>query len=277
MRSGRATMAAVASVLAAALTSPVAAADLPLWELGLGVAGVRLPHYRGAERAADWLLPMPHAVYRGDILRADRDGLKWLLLDSERLNLDLSANATAPSRSKDEPVRVGMADLDGTLEIGPNLNLSLARGPGWRLQARLPLRAAFTLSSRPRAIGWSALPNLGLDGRVGDWNLGAQIGAVWGSRALHAYFYDVAPADVTPTRPLYRAAGGDAGWQSTLSLSRRDGARWIGAFLRADSLAGSALRSSPLVSRTQSLSVGIGVSWVLWQSSVRVADRDELR
>lgn len=269
--------AAMALALTLAGAAPARAADVPLWELGLGAAAVRLPHYRGAERSASWLLPLPYAIYRGEVLRADRDGLKLLLLDSERVHFDFSANATAPSDNGDEPARAGMPDLDATVEVGPNLNLRLASGPGWRLEARLPVRAAFTLASQPRAIGWSALPNLGYDRRIGPWNIGAQAGWVWGSRRLHAYFYDVEPAYVAATRPLHRAGAGHAGWQATLSLSRRDGPRWIGAFVRADSLSGSALRDSPLVSRSNNLSVGIGVSWVLWQSGVRVADPDELR
>lgn len=277
----RAAALAAAMAAAAAVTAPAAraqaASERPLWELGAGVAAASLPHYRGAANSRAWLLPLPYFVYRGEILRADREGLKMLLLDRQRLHLDLSASATAPADSDDEPARHGMADLDGTLEVGPNLNWRLAQGPDWRLEARLPLRAAFTLARQPRAIGWSALPNLNLDRRVGAWALGAQLGWAWGSRRLNGYFYDVGAADATPARPLYRAGSGHAGWQATLSLSRRDGARWIGAFLRADSLAGSALRESPLVRRTNNLSVGIGMSWVFLQSGQLVPERDEFR
>lgn len=254
-----------------------AAGELPLWELGVGVAALSLPHYRGAEHARNWLLPIPYAVYRGEFLRADREGLKLLLLERERLHFDLSANATAPAASDDEPARHGMADLDGTLELGPNLNWRVAAGPGWRLEARLPLRAAITLSTHPRAIGWSALPNLNLDRVHGPWRLGVQLGLLWGSRGTNGYFYDVGPADATPTRPAYRAPAGRAGWQATLAASRRDGGRWFGAFVRADTLAGSELRASPLVRRASNLTLGLGVSWVLVQSGQGVPDRDEFR
>jgi hypothetical protein len=82
-------------------------ADAPLWELGLGVAGLRLPHYRGAQESRSWLLPLPYAVYRGEVLRANRDGVKAMLLDSERIDFDISVSATAPTRSADEPVHAG--------------------------------------------------------------------------------------------------------------------------------------------------------------------------
>ena len=265
------------AALALAAAGPAPAADRPLWELGLGVAGLSLPHYRGAEKSSRWLLPVPYAVYRGEFLRADREGLKVLLVDRDRIDFDLSASATAPADNGDEPARAGMPDLAGTVELGPNLNWRLARGPGWKLQARLPVRAAFTLESRSQAIGWSAMPHLNLDREWQGWNLGAQVGWLWGSRRLNAYFYDVAPAYATPDRPAYQARAGHAGWQATLSLSRRDGHRWIGAFVRADSLAGSALRDSPLVRRSSHLSAGFAVSWVLWQSARRVSDPDALR
>lgn len=269
--------AVLCTALALLSGGPALAAERPLWELGLGVAGLSLPHYRGAEKSSRWLLPVPYAVYRGEILRADREGVKVLLVDRDRIDFDLSASATAPADNGDEPARAGMPDLAGTVEFGPNLNWRLARGPGWKLEARLPVRAAFTLESRSRSIGWSALPNLNLDREVQGWNLGAQVGWLWGSRRLHAHFYDVAPEYATPTRPVYRAGSGHAGWQATMSLSRRDGNRWIGAFVRADSLAGSALRDSPLVRQSNNLSFGVAVSWVLWQSARLVPDPDALR
>ena len=45
----------------------------PLWELGLGVAGLRLPDYRGADQSRAYALPLPYIVYRGTWLKADRE------------------------------------------------------------------------------------------------------------------------------------------------------------------------------------------------------------
>ena len=260
------------------LVAPVVrAADLPLWELGLGVAGLSLPHYRGAEKSTRWLLPVPYAVYRGEVLRADRDGLKAMLFDTDRVDFDVSLAASAPSRSADEPVRQGMPDLAGTLEFGPNLNLRVARGPGWKMEFRLPVRAAVTLKSSPKSIGWAATPNLNVDHAIGPWNVGVQAGLLWGSRRLHGHFYDVAPEYATAGRPAYRADSGYAGWQATLGVSRRDGGRWFGAFVRTSSLAGSVVADSPLVRRTNNVNFGVAMSWVLWRSERLVPDRDELR
>lgn len=273
-------MTAVARALASVLlglsaAAPAAAAGaLPLWELGVGVGALHMPHYRGAGQAHDWLLPVPYAVYRGEILRASREGVRALLVQTERVDLDLSLSANPPAKSADDSARAGMSDLAANVEFGPSLNLTLAHGDGWTFDFRAPLRAVLTVQSHPRMIGWTAAPRLNLDLSPGGWDLGLQAGPLWGSRALHAYYYDVGPADATVDRPQYRARGGFAGWQATTSLSRRVGNRWIGMFLRWDSVDGAVFADSPLVHRRQALAFGIAVSWSLLQSDRLVTDRD---
>ena len=87
----------VAAGLAGVL--PLARADQPLWEVGLGIGALRLPHYRGSDQSRDWVVPVPYIAYRGDILKADREGARAVLFDTERLDFDVSVAATAPTRS----------------------------------------------------------------------------------------------------------------------------------------------------------------------------------
>ncbi len=246
--------------------------ERPLWELGLGAAALRLPHYRGSDQSHNWLLPVPYVVYRGNIFRADRDGARAVLVETDRFDFDLSVAAGAPTRSQDNRAREGMPDLAPTLELGPNLNWRLGRGPGWKLDLRAPLRAVFTVESSPQAIGWAATPNLNLDTTrlIPGWNVGLQAGPVFGDARLHRHYYDVGAALATAARPAYRADGGYAGVQITTALSRRFDKLWIGAFARFDSLAGATFADSPLVRSRQQLSVGLAVSWVLWTSSTLV-------
>ncbi|ODV09329.1 MAG: hypothetical protein ABT20_11190 [Rubrivivax sp. SCN 70-15] len=273
-------MTAVARALASLLlgltaaTPAAAAGALPLWELGVGAGALHMPHYRGAGQSRDWLLPVPYAVYRGEILRASREGVRALLVQTERVDLDLSLSANPPAKSADDGARAGMSDLAANVEFGPSLNLTLARGDGWTFDFRAPLRAVTTIKSHPRTIGWIAAPKLNLDLSRGGWDLGLQAGPLWGSRGLHAYYYDVGPADATAERPQYRARAGYAGWQATTSLSRRVGKRWIGMFLRWDSVDGAVFADSPLVRRRQAPAFGIAVSWSLMQSDHLVTDRD---
>lgn len=261
-----------AAVAGAVLATPRARADAPLWELGAGVAALRLPHYRGADQARNWLLPIPYLVYRGRILRADREGARAMLVERERFDVDLSVAAGAPADSRANDARRGMPDLDPTVEAGPSANLTLARGADWTLAVGLPLRAVFALGSSLRQIGWIASPNIDLDLRWQGWNLGVQLAALAGDRRLHETYYGVAPAYATATRRAYRARGGRAGWQGTLGATRRDGALWYGAFVRADRLDGAVFEASPLVRRRHGLSFGVGVSWVFATSGERVSE-----
>jgi len=74
------------------------AAAGPLWELGLGVAALQLPDYRGSDQSSNYLLPLPYVVYRGKWLRADRDGARALLIETARAKLDVSVAASVPTR-----------------------------------------------------------------------------------------------------------------------------------------------------------------------------------
>ena len=82
-------------------------------------------------------------IYGGLWLRANREGARAVLLDSRVAEVDVSLGGSAPASSGDDPLRAGMADLRATVEIGPNLNLTLWGGDaaGHKLDLRLPLRA----------------------------------------------------------------------------------------------------------------------------------------
>ena len=250
----------------------------PLWELGLGVGGLRVPDYRGSDQSRNYLLPLPYIVYRGTWLKADRDGARALLLDAPRVKVDVSAGASTPTRSEDNDARRGMPNLRGTFELGPNLNLTLAgsRAQRWKLDARLPVRAAFTIERSPRSVGATFEPNLNLDlgGGAGGWNLGLLTGPVFADRRYHAYFYGVDPAYATSTRPAYDARAGYGGWRALAATSRRIGNMWVGAFVRYDDLHGATFDDSPLVRRRSALTAGVGVSWILATSRERVAASD---
>jgi outer membrane scaffolding protein for murein synthesis (MipA/OmpV family) len=250
----------------------------PLWELGLGAAALRLPDYRGSDQSRGYLLPLPYVVYRGTILRADRDGARALLLDAERIKVDVSVAASVPTHSRDNIARSGMADLAPSVELGPNVNLALLRSADGRvrLDLRLPLRAAVAVQRSPRGIGTTFSPNLNLDvDRVGGgWHVGLLAGPLFADRKYHAYYYGVEPADATPQRHAYRARGGYAGWQALAATSRRIGRAWVGAFLRYDSLRGAVFASSPLLRRDHGVTAGIGISWVFAASDRLVPAQD---
>lgn len=256
------------------LGRPARTREAPLWELGAGAAALSLPHYRGSEQSRNWLLPLPYFVYRGQYLRADREGARAVLLERSRFEIDMSAAGSAPTSSEDNRARAGMPDLAPTFEFGPNANFTFARGDDWKFELRAPVRAAFTVQRSPRHVGWTATPYLTAEWVQAGWDVGVRLGGLWSDRRFNGYIYDVAPEFATAARPAYRAASGYAGWQATVGASRRFGSLWIGAFARNDNLAGAVFESSPLVTQPRTWAAGIAMSWVFARSAemVRVPD-----
>lgn len=261
---------------AAASTPPPVKNLKPLWELGVGVSGVRLPDYRGSNQSHNYLLPLPYVVYRGTWLKSDRDGTRAMLFDSPRVKLDVSFGAAAPARSNNA-AREGMPDLPGNLEVGPSLNITVDQEvrKRWTLDLRLPLRGVATLESSPRYAGATFSPNLNFDLKdpTHGWNVGFLTGPLFANRRYHEQYYQVDAAYARPDRPAYQARGGYAGWQTIASTSKRFGHTWFGAFARLENLNGAVYADSPMVKRNSALTVGFGVSWVLATSETLVESR----
>jgi outer membrane protein len=266
------------AALAWAACTGARADERPLWEFGLGAGIVVFNDYRGADTTHAYPLPIPYLVYRGTVLKADHDGVRGLLFNQDLVEINLSVNATTPVRNNS--ARRGMPDLRSTLEIGPALDVHLWRSADRRvkLDLRVPARAAFTVEASPRLIGGFLAPNVNLDvaqfrGQYG-WKLGLLAGPLFANRRYDDYFYTVAPQYATAGRPAVAAAGGYAGTQVLVSLTRRFPACWIGAYLRHDSLAGAGFADSPLVRRDSYWSGGFGVAWLIRQSSRQVESED---
>jgi MipA family protein len=268
----------VALTLAAlAATVPAAAAERSLWELGVGIGGIRLPHYRGSDQSHNLLVPVPYLVYRGEIFKADRNGTRAVLLDTGTMDFDVSVGLSAPTNSEDNRARRGMADLAPTFEVGPNLNWTLARDPaGWKLDLRVPVRGVVTLERNTKMVGWTSTPNLNLDiaNVVGGWNVGLLAGPIFNSRRMNGHFFDVAPSEAIVGRPAYTAAGGYSGAQFVTGVSRRFEKSWTGFFLRFDSLQGAQFADSPLVRKRNTVAFGFAMSWVLTTSERTVSVDD---
>jgi MipA family protein len=246
---------------------------LPLWELGAGIAGLSVQQYRGSDQRLNWVIPVPYVTYRGDFFRSDKDGTRAVLLDSEGFDFDISADGSAPVRSKDSRARTGMNDLAATFEIGPNVNVLLVKGKDWKLDLRVPLRAAFTVERRAQRIGWTLTPVLNLDIDIQGWNLGLQGGPIVSSRQFNGYFYDVPDTFVTTNRAAYRAKSGYGGWGLTVAGSRRLGDWWLAAYSRVDSVDGATFVNSPLVKQRANFSVGFAISYIFKTSEQRAPER----
>jgi len=248
--------------------------ELPLWEFGLGIGAVSFRDYRGSDTTHAYPVPVPYFIYRGKFLQADRSGLKSKLLHQDRVELNVSLNATTPVRNN--ATRSGMPQLRPTVEIGPSLDVHLwrSKSENVKLDVRLPVRLASTIG-RPGYIGWFFTPNVNVDfvnaGGFAGWNLGLLTGPLFAARRYDNYYYSVSTQYATPNRPAYQASGGYAGTQVLASLTKRYPRFWTGAYLRYDTLSGASFENSPLVKSHSYWSAGIGIAWMLGHSSQMVA------
>lgn len=272
---GRSVSRCVVRVFAAVLCvlAPGAFAEqLPRWELGIGVGGLYLPDYRGADEAQAYAVPWPYVVYRGGRINLDREGFQGRLFGSTRLSVVASINASTPVDSSDNAARAGMPNLDFAFEVGPMLEVNLWRNPGdnERLALQLPVRAVVVSNLRRfDDAGWIAAPRLLWQApyvRSGDIDIDVTLGPLLASHAYHDYYYGVAPEYATATRPAYDAVAGYSGSRFTAGFSKRERRWWYGAYLRYDNIAGATFIDSPLVRTHESWVVGGGVAYVFARS-----------
>ena len=263
-------LACIAALLGACAGHSARATQEPLWEYGLGAGAVVLNDYPGAASSQVYPVPWGYLSYNGEFLRADRDGVRGLLVNRPWIEINLSANLTAPVRNN--AARSGMPDLRSTVELGPSLDLHLYRSESARvkLDLNLPVRAAVTIEARPNVIGWGFEPNVNLDirevfGRPA-WNLGVSAGPRFADTRYDAYFYSVAPQYALPTRPAYEAHGGYSGTKIVAAISKHFPKFRFAAYLHYDTLAGASFAESPLVERRHDWSGGFGFAWMISRS-----------
>lgn len=270
------------AVLLFAAAGPAAAdpdVELPLWELGAVLGAGVLPHYPASNQTRLEVLPLPYFAYRGEVLRSDDKGLlRGRLFLSENAELDISLAGAIATDSSDNRARIGMPDLDWMGEVGPRLEVTLARAArDAKIDLELPLRAVFSTNfSDIDYVGMVSVPEIAyqhdnLGGGGTRVKLG--IGVTLADRSFQETLYGVADRYVTATRPAYRANGGYMGSRIQLSFSHRvtPALRVIGA-VRADFHSGAANEDSPLFLRKTAGSLGLAVIWTMLRSTATVIE-----
>ena len=265
------------ALLAALLVTPAlalaeAGEPLPLWEAGAGALAVSQQAYPGASQNVRRGLLFPFLIYRGEILHANQESVGLTAVKTDRFELDVGFSGAFGSNSRDVEARHGMPDLGTLVEFGPRLKWQLGRGPaGGRLRADFALRGVFDLSDAMRSKGLAFEPRLLYENRTGAWRYAASAGALVGDRRLTDTFYGVAPAYATAARPAYAARSGLIAWRLESNLSRDLSPNWrVFGIVRVDSVAGAANRASPLVQRTNGVSVGGGLIYTWARSDTLV-------
>ena len=233
--------------------------------------------YPGSDQQVRRALALPYVLYRGDVLRADGDTAGIRAVKTSVFEVDIGVSGSFGASSNAVDARRGMRELGTLVELGPRLKWNLGGGldtPGGRWRVELPVRAVFDLSDGAAHRGWAFEPQLSFDRVAGaDWRYGASLGAIVADTALARTFYEVTPGEATARRPAYAARSGLVAWRLSATVSRNLGPEWrVSGYARADSVAGAANESSPLVRRTVGGSVGLGLSYTWMRSERRASD-----
>ena len=238
--------------------------DSATWSLGAGVAAGAYPHYPGSRQSATAIAPFPYAEYHSDRIDLDRDGFAAKLFQSERFTLDLSVNGALPVSANKNDLRSGMDDLELMIELGPQLEITLASWSHSILRFDIPVRANFelTTSHAPKSVGWSSDPRIHFEQNYANWEWEIDVGALWGSQSYQEVFYTVAAKDVTATRPLYQAKSGLLGWRLSATVERRIGDWIVLGYLRQMDLGQAANQGSPLLGQNSYLAGGAAVIYM---------------
>jgi outer membrane scaffolding protein for murein synthesis (MipA/OmpV family) len=270
-------VAAVVAVSVSALaeesvTNAFDAGREPKWELGVGIGAVRMADYRGADEYREYVLPFPYFVYRGEIVRADRNGVSTFFLRTDHWQSDVSFGGNPPV-SSDNKARAGMERLGALLEFGPALyGYLLPRKSDRNVFVSAAARGAAALDPD------GGLPYEGLRGGLAGgaywrqrggtgWLFGTGVGVDLSDRKYNRYFYQVEPEDERAGRAAYDPPGGYGGmnvsafgaWDINSSVS-------VMAFARWENLRGTAFGDSPLVREEDNVTVFAALSWSLMQS-----------
>lgn len=262
------------------LLASAAAQSEPLWDVGIGLASLSAPDYRGAKSRSQYALPFPYFIYRGERVQVDeRKGMRGVLARFGALELDISLSGSLPVNSDHASRRNGMADLEPTFEIGPSLEFPLYLDPATdsRLEFQWPVRAVYSTDfAHIDHQGWLTNPRLDYvryyPMRTGRLKLNLTLGALFANEAYHAYYYDVPAQDATASRPAYHAEGGYSGSRLYLSVSRHfDHRARLGGFVMIDRLQGASFAASPLLETERAVYGGVFASWILFSSTRQAA------
>ena len=252
--------------------------DEPLWEAGFVTAAFSGPAYPAADDETTAAFISPYVIYRGDIFSVGDEGaFRALAFANDNVELDLSLGASLPANSEDDADRAGMPDLDFLFEIGPQLIWHAARHDfgQWQGDFDIKLRARSVISLGDfDTKGFLFEPSFVYElqsktRRHLSWQ--ADLELLYGNDRLNRYFFEVADAYDTPSRPLYAAEAGYIGAEIGLGLSYpvNDNLRlFIGG--NVELYDGAANQDSPLFKEDVAYSGGMVVVYSFYESQAQV-------
>jgi len=243
--------------------------NLPLWELGFAGGFFSLPEYMGSDERYTLPLGVPYLIYRGEIIKADRDGLRGALFEKDQFSVDLGFSFGLPV-SNSNKARRGMPGLFLTGQVGPRLNWEFKEFANRStISTHLPVR--FSMDTHGNTLGWVAEPSFKWEkkhlGKAENISARLDLGLLYAQRRYNDYYYSVPAQFATSERAEYQAQSGLHSYFLRLSSTLQQTQQLnIGFFIRLRTLDSSVVADSPLVRDKLYLSTGIGFTWIFMKS-----------
>lgn len=254
---------------------PSARERLPLYEYGIVGLAAHFPHYLGSDEYQSYVFPLPYFVYRGEVLKADRDGVRTIFFRHQQWETDISLAGNPPAG--DNQARQGMEDLDALGEIGPALNYYFFdNGERDNLYLQATLRAAFSFDFEGgveiRHQGYvsdlSVIFHESRLFRAQRLRFHLSTGIRFGDADMHSYFYEVGQEDATAARRQYQAEGGYGGLQLSGSITKElTDSLAVSCYGRWANLDGAVYEDSPLVATRNNAFLGAMLVWKIGEST----------
>ncbi len=225
------------------------------------------------------MFPIPFIVYRGDILKADRKGIRGIFYKSEHFESKISLYGNPPV-DEDNKAREGMPELDTMIEAGPAFDWFFnERNSLNTLYIKLAARGAYSLD-------FDGGMNTRYEGLHGNLNLiywntgffqkqrvrfGFSGGIIFADKDFNSYFYDVPEKYVLPERNYYKSDSGYSGFTLISKMGKTITNRIsIGSYLRWDNFDKAAFEDSPLVKNKNNFLIGVVLVWKFAESKIIV-------
>ena len=236
------------------------------------------PHYRGSKSEDVVYLPIPYLIYRGEILKIDREGIRSEIFDTDRIKIDISLAGNIPVPESNTNARAGMPGLDPLGELGPELSLQLWQNndKSHQFWLKLPFRTVFSIGNP--LIDYQGLTfspylnyrvNIKQPGTL--WRYRISVGPIYGDKKYHDYFYEVDKEFVTPEREEYHSNNGYSGSRVSMTLAKNTRKYFIGLFARYDNIKEATFENSPVVETRDYFIMGIAFAWIFTDSESRAA------
>lgn len=248
---------------------------LPLYEYGVVGIAAQLPHYRGSDEYSTYAFPLPYFIYRGEKIKANRDGVRGIFWRNEKFQTDISLSGNPPVNDDNE-AREGMGELDGLIEVGPALRYYFYdNGERDSFFLQWNVRAGFS-------FGFDSGVDITYQGMISDFavvyrndtllrdqnmRFHLKTGPQFGDNEIHSYFYEVGEEFVTPNREQYSAEAGYGGWQISGSILKELTPKfWLSFYGRYINSSGAAFEDSPLVLTRNNYVIGTLLLWKFGES-----------